>query len=82
MCLSLAATSIGAECPSGKAPTTRVLLRISRIIRSRGLSSSIAFYDRRLERQVPQLRYFQLDLTGFRFQLPGVIASTCVLSLR
>ncbi len=37
MCRSLAAADINAECPSGKAPTTRVRLRISRIIRSSGL---------------------------------------------
>ena len=34
---SCAATSMRAEFPSGKFPTTRVLLRISRLIRSRGL---------------------------------------------
>ena len=37
MCRSLAATSIRADCPSGKFPTTLVLLRISRLIRSNGL---------------------------------------------
>jgi hypothetical protein len=37
MCLSLAAQSITAEFPSGKAPTTRVLLLISRMMRSSGL---------------------------------------------
>src|SRR5690242_10990411 len=37
MCRSRAATSISAERPSGKAPTTRVRLRISRIILSSGL---------------------------------------------
>jgi len=41
MCLKRAATSINADSPSGKLPrklpTTRVLLRISRLIRSSGL---------------------------------------------
>jgi hypothetical protein len=37
MCRSLAAANINAECPSGNAPTTRVRVRISRMILSSGL---------------------------------------------
>lgn len=37
MCLSLAEARLRADCPSGKAPTTRVRRRISRMIRSSGL---------------------------------------------
>ena len=37
MCLNLAAARLRADCPSGKAPTTRVRRRISRIRRSSGL---------------------------------------------
>ena len=35
-CLSLAAARLSADCPSGKAPTTRVLRLISRKMRSSG----------------------------------------------
>jgi hypothetical protein len=35
MCLNLAAARLMAELPSGKAPTTRVRLRISRMMRSK-----------------------------------------------
>jgi hypothetical protein len=41
MCRGLAAANINAECPSGNAPTTRVRLRISRIIRSSGLLTAM-----------------------------------------
>jgi len=37
MCLNLAAARLRAELPSGKAPTTRVRRRISRMMRSSGL---------------------------------------------
>jgi hypothetical protein len=41
MCRGLGAANINAECPSGNAPTTRVRLRISRIIRSSGLLTAM-----------------------------------------
>jgi hypothetical protein len=37
MCLKLAAAKFNADCPSGKALTTRVRRRISRSMRSNGL---------------------------------------------
>ena len=37
MCRKRAAARFNADCPSGKAPTTRVRRRISRRMRSRGL---------------------------------------------
>ena len=37
MCRNLAAARLSAELPSGKAPTTRVRRRISRMMRSSGL---------------------------------------------
>ena len=58
MCLNLAAAKLTAELPSGKAPTTRVLPRMSRMSEQPGPHAGQAALDR------GALRDFQLARQG------------------
>jgi hypothetical protein len=93
ICRSLAATNINAECSSGKAPTTRVHLRFSRIIRSSGLFVSNCLFDEalspfipidncRLKRQSPWLRNPQLYLAGVGLEPTLIVARSAINAIR